>query len=66
MSLLLASNLSFSQQSYTLREAVDYAVKNHVTIKNAQIDILNAEARIREIKGIGLPQVNGNFSYGNN
>ena len=66
MSLLLASNLSFSQQSYTLREAVDYAVKNHVAIKNAQIDILNAEARVREIKGIGLPQVTGGFNYGNN
>ena len=66
MSLLLSSNLSFSQQNYTLREAVDYAVKNHVSIKNAQIDILNAEARVREIKGIGLPQVNGNFNYTNN
>ena len=66
MSLLLTSNLSFCQQSYTLREAVDYAVKNHVAIKNAQIDILNAEARVREIKGIGLPQVTGSFNYGNN
>ena len=66
MSILLSSNLSFSQQNYTLREAVDYAVINHVTIKNAQIDILNAEARVREIKGIGLPQVNGNFNYTNN
>jgi outer membrane protein TolC len=65
-SLLLVSNLAISQQNYTLREAVDYAVKNHVSIKNAQIDILNAEARVREIKGLGLPQVNGNFSYGNN
>ena len=66
MSLLLSSNLLFSQQSYTLKEAVNYAVNNHVTIKNAQIDILNAEARVREIKGIGLPQVNGNFNYTNN
>ncbi len=65
-SLLLVSNLAISQQSYTLREAVDYAVKNHVSIKNAQIDILNAEARVKEIKGIGLPQVNGSFNYGNN
>jgi outer membrane protein TolC len=66
MSLLLASNLSFSQQSFSLREAVDYAVKNHINIKNAQLDILNAEARVNEIKGIGLPQVNGNFGYTNN
>lgn len=66
MSFLLASNLSFSQQNFSLREAVDYAVKNHINIKNAQLDILNAEARVNEIKGIGLPQVNGNFGYTNN
>jgi outer membrane protein TolC len=65
-SLLLASNLSFSQTSYTLREAVDYAVKNHVSIKNAQLDILNAEARVSEIKGLGLPQVNASVNYTNN
>ncbi len=66
MSLLLASNLSFSQQNFSIREAVDYAVKNHVNIRNAQLDILNAEARVNEIKGIGLPQINGNFGYTNN
>ena len=65
-SLLITSNLAFSQQNFSLREAVDYAVKNHVNIKNAQLDILNAEARVNEIKGIGLPQVNGNFGYTNN
>jgi len=66
VSLLLGSNLSFSQQNFSLREAVDYAVKNHINIKNAQLDIFNAEARVNEIKGIGLPQVNGNFGYTNN
>jgi outer membrane protein TolC len=66
MSLLLASNLGFSQQNYSLREAVDYTIKNHISIKNAQLDILNADARVKEIKGIGLPQVNGNFNYTNN
>jgi len=66
MSLLLTSNFSFSQQNFSLREAVDYAVKNHFNIRNAQLDILNAEARVNEIKGIGLPQINGNFGYTNN
>ena len=66
MSLLLASNLLFSQQNFSIKEAVDYAVQNHVNIKNAQLDILNAEARVNEIKGIGLPQINGNFGYTNN
>lgn len=65
-SLLLVANLSFSQQNYSLREAVDYTVKNHISIKNAQIDIYNAEARVNEIKGIGLPQLNANIGYSNN
>ena len=66
MSLLLSSNIAFPQQNFSIREAVDYAVKNHVNIRNAQLDILNAEARVNEIKGIGLPQINGNFGYTNN
>jgi outer membrane protein TolC len=64
--LLLLSNVVFSQQSFTLREAIEFTIKNHISIKNAQLDILNAEARVREIKGIGLPQVNANIAYTNN
>ncbi|MBB6004243.1 TolC family protein [Arcicella rosea] len=65
-SILITSQIVKAQQSYSLREAVDYAVKNHISIKNAQIDILSAEARVSELKGIGLPQLNGNFGYTNN
>lgn len=65
-SILITSQIVKAQQSYSLREAVDYAVKNHTSIKNAQIDILSAEARVSELKGIGLPQVNGNLGYTNN
>jgi outer membrane protein TolC len=64
--LLLFSNMVFSQQNFTLREAIDFTVKNHISIKNAQLDILNAEARVSEIKGIGLPQVSANVGYTNN
>lgn len=64
--LLLLSNVMFSQQNFTLREAIDFTVKNHISIKNAQLDILNADARVSEIKGIGLPQVSGNVGYTNN
>ncbi|RVU23417.1 TolC family protein [Sandaracinomonas limnophila] len=53
-------------QQFSLKEAVDYAVSHHTQIKNAQIDVLNADAKINEIKAIGLPQVNGNFSLTNN
>ncbi|MEA5429645.1 TolC family protein [Arcicella lustrica] len=65
-SILITSQIVKAQQSYSLREAVDYAVKNHTSIKNAQIDILSAEARVSELKGIGLPQVSANIGYTNN
>ena len=55
-----------AQQSFSLKEAVSYAMKHHVSLKNAQIDILNADARVQEIKAVGLPQINANISYTNN
>ncbi len=53
-------------QSFTLKEAVDYAITHHVQVKNSQLDIANADARINEIKAMGLPQVNGSLNYTNN
>jgi outer membrane protein TolC len=53
-------------QSFTLKEAVDYAITHHIQIKNGQIDIANADAKVNEIKAIGLPQVNGGVTYTNN
>jgi outer membrane protein TolC len=67
--ILLATVLSLgasAQQNLSLSEAVSYALRNHVNIKNAAIDIENSAARVNEIKAIGLPQVNGNIGYTNN
>lgn len=63
--LWLWALLSFGQQ-FSLREAVEYGVKNHQSVKNSQIDIKNADARIQEIKAMGLPQVNGQFGWTDN
>ena len=63
--MVLLSTSSWGQ-SFTLKEAIDYAITHHVQIKNGQIDIANADARVNEIKAIGLPQVNGGLSYTNN
>ncbi len=64
--LLLLGSTSLMAQQFSLKEAVDYAVSHHVQVKNAQIDVLNAEAKIKEIKAIGLPQLNGNIALTNN
>jgi outer membrane protein TolC len=64
--LILFTNSLFAQNSYTVNEAIEYAVKNHANVKNANLDILNASARVNEIKAMGLPQLNGNVNYTNN
>ncbi|MDQ2657877.1 MAG: TolC family protein [Bacteroidota bacterium] len=41
----------------TLEECIQYALKNSVNIKNAVIDEEIADARVKETRGIGLPQI---------
>ncbi len=51
-------------QSFSLQEAIDFAVKQNINIRNSQLDAVSAEARIREIKAGALPQasINGTFT----
>jgi len=54
-------NLLAQNQSFTLQQAIDYAVKNNISIQNAELDVKIAEAKKKETTGIGLPQISGNF-----
>jgi len=49
------------QASFSLQQAIDYALKNSPSQKNAEMDLMSAEYRRKEIAGIGLPQVSGSF-----
>lgn len=51
-----------SADRFTLQQCIEYALTNSYTIKNAEMDKEIAKARTREIIGMGLPQVNGEFS----
>ena len=44
-------------QTFTLQQAIDFAVEKNVSIRNGKLDALSAEARIKEIKSSALPQV---------
>ena len=63
---LIVSTTAYSQQSFSLKEAVQYGIKNHLTVKNAELEIYAAEATIKQVKAIGLPQVNGQFQFTSN
>ncbi|MFZ4544677.1 MAG: TolC family protein [Saprospiraceae bacterium] len=52
-----------AQKTLTLEEAIQYAMKNNISIRNAQINIADAEERIAENKATGLPQVNASLDW---
>jgi outer membrane protein TolC len=64
--LFLLTSWAAQAQSYSLKQAVDYAITHQVQVKNSQIDLQNAGAKINEIKAMGLPQVNGSLALTNN
>lgn len=59
--LLLFGGLAAAQQRHELsaRQAVDYARKNNIQIKNALLDIQIQEQTNREVTASALPQING-------
>lgn len=52
--------------SFTLQEAIDYAIENNRQAKNAARDIEAAKQQKWETTATGLPQLNANISYQNN
>ncbi len=64
----IASFAAFSQTneapaaySFSLQQAVDFALQNQNNIKNALLDEEIAKNKVKEVFGMGLPQVNASF-----
>ncbi len=55
-----------AQQGYSLHQAIDYAIDHNLNIKNSKLNALSAEARIGEVRAIGLPQVSANVNLTDN
>jgi len=51
---------SYAQEELTLREAIQYALKNKADAKKSQLDVINAENKISEVRSGALPQLNLN------
>jgi outer membrane protein len=62
---IFATNGMYAQQSFTLAQAQEYALKNNYNTKNARIDIDIAKKKVWETTSIGLPQINGKIAYQN-
>ena len=67
--VMLSSTIGFSQEeksSFTLQEAIDYALENNQQSKNATLDIDAAKAQKWETTAAGLPQMGATIDYINN
>jgi len=47
----------------SLSDCISYALENHPNIKVAQLQVTDADWRIKENKATGLPQLSGSLSY---
>ncbi len=47
--------------SFSIQQAIDYALQNQHEIKNAMLDEEIARKKVNEIMGMGLPQINASF-----
>lgn len=53
-------------QTFTLQQAIDFAIEKNVSIRNGKLDAQSADSRIREIKSSALPQVAASGSVTDN
>src|SRR5690606_23417772 len=53
-------------QAFSLQEAIDYAIENNRTSKNAALDVEAAKKQKWESTATGLPQINATVDYQNN
>ena len=52
-----------SKHEFSVQQAVDYAKKNNVQVKNALLDVQIQEQTNREVTSAALPQISANGSY---
>ncbi|MGO4920308.1 TolC family protein [Maribacter spongiicola] len=65
---ILSISLGYSQEqtySFTLEEAIQFALENNYSAINANRDIIDAQKQKWETIATGLPQINGTVGYQN-
>lgn len=59
-------HVSFTQDTWTLEKCIEYAQKNNINIKQAQVQITNADLNIRQSKAARYPNAGFSTSFGYN
>ena len=66
--LVLLSQVAYAQQDeiWSLRECIDYALENNLTIKQSQLTLATSEVNLKESRAARLPDLNGSAGLGLN
>jgi outer membrane protein len=68
VTLLLFMMQAFAQQKadtvlhFTLQQSIQYALANQPNVINAKYEVGKADAKVKQIVGIGLPQISGSIN----
>ncbi|TDQ10251.1 TolC family protein [Pedobacter metabolipauper] len=57
---------AYAQQTLSLKDALNYAIQNSVTVRKAKLDIDGGKFKTQEIRAQALPQITGNASLTDN
>lgn len=60
--LLLSLGIQ-AQESYSLNDAINFALENHLSLKSSELDGETAKWQYKEALSIGLPNIKGNVNY---
>lgn len=63
--VFVQSSKAQETKSYSLQDAVNYALQNNVNVKNSKLDYLSTKKKVTEVLSIGLPSVNAGADYTN-
>ena len=63
---ILSVSVSFSQKKWTLKECVNHALENNISVKQNILILELAELNVKNAKGNFLPNLNGSASQGFN
>lgn len=60
--MALAQDTAIKRHEFTVQQAVDYATKNNVQVKNALLDVQMQKQVNREVTGNAYPQISGSVA----
>lgn len=64
--LVAGTATSKAQQTVSLQDAINYALKNSQTVQKAKLDIISGDWKIKEVRSGALPTIDGTVTLNNN